>query len=112
MRRTAHGADGSSVMLDSVAMLKRLPEDELPRHLSLLNDSGERRNAVRVMFTQKHEVVFLFRRFDDRGKPLITPTNKKFYIEFDEYLSKKSEGALKKFTFDVSSLVHDGEVMF
>jgi hypothetical protein len=103
---------GSSVAIDAVAMLKRLPEDELLLHVSLLNDKGDRRNATRVVFTPRNEVVFLFRRLDDQGNPLITATNKKFYVDFDEYFSKKAEGVLKKFTFDVKPLVHDDEVVF
>jgi len=102
----------SSVMIDVVALMKRVPEDELVRHVSLLNDKGERRTATRVLTTKKHELVFLFPRFDDQRKPLITVSNKKFYLDFDEYLSRKAEGALKKFKFDVIDLVQDGEVMF
>ena len=103
---------GGNVMLDIVEVLKRVPKDELPRHVSLLNDKGERRNATRVVFTEKREIVLLFRRADDHGNPLITVTDKKFFVEFDAYRSKKAEGALKKFTFNVSDLVHDGEVVF
>lgn len=103
---------GSSVTIDAVAMIKRLPEDELLHHVSLLNDKGERRNAARVVFTQRNEVVFLFRRLDDQGNPLITASNKKFHVDFDEYFSKKAEGVLKKFTFDVKRLVHDDQVVF
>jgi hypothetical protein len=102
----------TSVTLDIIAAIKRVPEDELLRHVSLLNDKGERRNAARVVFTQRNEVVLLFRRLDDQGNPLISATNTKFYVDFDDYLSKKAEGALKKFAFDVRNLVHDGEVMF
>jgi hypothetical protein len=103
---------GGNVMLDVVERLKEVPEDELLRHVSLLNDKGERRNAARIVFTQKHEVVFLFRRSDDSGNLLITASNKKFYVDFDKYLSTKTEEALKKFTFNVGDLVHDGDVVF
>lgn len=103
---------GSAVRLDLIDVLKRVPLEELQQHVSLLNDNGERRTATRVVFTPRNEAVFLFRRVDEAGKPLITTTNKKFYVEFDDYLSKKAEEALKKFTFNVSDLVHDGEVVF
>jgi hypothetical protein len=103
---------GSSVTLDLVDVLKRVPQDELPQHVSLLTDKGGHRNAARVVFTPRNEAVFLFRRVDDQGQPLITMTNKKFYVEFDQYLSKKTDDALKKFAFNVNDLVHDGEVVF
>jgi hypothetical protein len=103
---------GDPHTLDTVDVVKRLPEDELLRQVSLLNDKGERRNAARVMFTPRNEMVFLFRRVDEHGSALITPANKKFSIEFDDYLSKKTEGSLKKFTFNVGDIMHDSEVLF
>jgi len=103
---------GDAVTIDAVAIMKRLPEAELLQHVSLLNDKGVRRNAERVLFTKKNEVVFLFRRFDDQGKALINAGDKKFYVDFDEFLTKKSEEALKKFTFDVKKLVQGGAVIF
>ena len=101
---------GGNVTVDVVELLQGIPEDELLGHVSLLNDKGERRNAERVQFTQQHEIVFFFRRLDDAGNPLIKPSDKKFYVDFDKYLSKKTEEALKKFSFNVGDLVHDGEV--
>jgi hypothetical protein len=61
------------------------------------------------VFTQRDEIVFLFRRVGDHGNPLITVTDTKFSVDFDEYLSKKTEEALKNFTFDVKDLVHDAD---
>ena len=103
---------GSAVRLDTVETLKSVPEDELLQHMWLANDKGERRNAARVVFTSKHEVIVLFRRLDEHRNPLITPTNKKFTVEFDNFISKKTEEALKKFTFKVSDIVRNGEVLF
>lgn len=102
---------GDAVTLDTVAIMKSIPADELLQHISIANDKGERRNATRVLFS-KDEAVFLFRRIDDSGKPLIAATNKKFYVDFDEFLSKKTEGALKKFSFNVKDIVQNGEVIF
>ena len=56
--------------------------------------------------------MLLFRRKGENGNALITPANKKFSLEFDDYLSKKTEGSLKKFTFNVKDIVRDGEVLF
>ncbi|HYV83352.1 MAG TPA: hypothetical protein VE931_07555 [Pyrinomonadaceae bacterium] len=103
---------GDPHTLDTVEVVKRVPQDELLRHVSLSNDNGELRNAARAVFTQRNEVVFLFSRVDEHGKPLITPANKKFSLEFDDYLSKKTEGSLKKFTFNVKDILRDTEVLF
>jgi hypothetical protein len=103
---------GSNVTFDAVALLKQMAEEDVLRHTSLSNDRGERRNATNVVFTPKNEVVLLFPRFDERGNRLIAATDKKFYVDFDQYLTKKVEGTLTRFTFDVKDLVHDGAVMF
>ena len=103
---------GDPHTLDIVEVMKRVPEDELLQHVFLSNDKNERRNAARVIFTPRHEMVFLFRRVDEHGNTLITPANKKFSIEFDDYLAKKTEGSLKKFTFNVKDIMRDGEVLF
>ena len=103
---------GDPHTLDIVEVVKRVPQDELLRHVSLASDNGERRNAARAVFTQRNELVLLFSRVDEHGKPLITPANKKFSLEFDDYLSKKTEGSLKKFTFNVKDILRDTEVLF
>lgn len=103
---------GDPHTLDTVDVVKRVPEDELLRQVSLSNDKGERRNATRVVFTPRHEMVFFFRRVDEHGSALITPANKKFSVEFDDKLSKKTEGSLKKFTFNVADIKRDTEVLF
>lgn len=103
---------GSSVAIDVAALLKRVPEDELLQHVSLSNDKGERRNAARVLFTKRNEVLFLFPRFDAQRNPLITVANKKFYLDFDEFVSDKTERALKRFFFDVKKLSLGNEVVF
>lgn len=103
---------GQPIMIDVVALLKRVPEAELVQHVSLLNDKGVRRNAARVSFTKRNEVIFLFRRLDERQQPLITVANKNFHLEFDEFLTNKVDPKLKGFTFDVKKISQGNEVMF
>lgn len=110
--RFAFATRGDPHIVDTVEIVKGLPQDELLRRIYLSNDQGERRNASRVLFTPRHEMLFLFRRFDEHGSTLITSANKKFFIEFDDYLSKKTEGSLKKFTFNVGDITRDTEVLF
>jgi len=77
-----------------------------------LNDKGERRNATRVSFTKRNEILFLFPRFDDQRNPLITGANKKFYLDFDDFVIDKSQRALKKVTFEVKKITQGSEVIF
>lgn len=100
-------------VVDLVAVLKRIPRDELLRQTSLTNDQGERRAAVNVSFTAKrNEIVFLFPRFDDQGKPLLTEANKKFTFNVAPELLKKEGKELRKITFEVGKLVQNGQVIF
>ncbi|HSE19161.1 MAG TPA: hypothetical protein VLB46_19020 [Pyrinomonadaceae bacterium] len=48
----------------------------------------------------------------EHGNALITPANKKFSVEFDDYIRKKTEGSLTKFTFNVSEISRNGEILF
>ena len=99
--------------VDLVAILKRFPRDELLRHISLTNDQGERRSAVNVSFTaRRNEIVFLFPRFDDQGKPLLTEANKKFTFNMAPELFKTDGKELRKITFEIGKLVHNGQVIF
>ena len=100
-------------VVDVVAVLKRFPREELLRQISLTNDKGERRAAINVSFTAKrNEIVFLFPRFDDQGKPLLTEANKKFTFDVAPEFFKKEGKELRKVTFEVGKLVHNGQVIF
>lgn len=103
---------GNPYIIDVVGLLKSVPEDELPQHVTLTSDKGERRKAARVSFSKRNEALFLFKRLDDQGHPLITVSNKKFKLEFDDYLSGKLKEALKTVTFDVKKLRRGDEVIF
>src|SRR6201999_2826344 len=49
-------------VVDVIEILKRVTQDELLQQVWLTNDKGERRNAEKVTFTKRNEVVFLFPR--------------------------------------------------
>jgi len=99
-------------VIDVIEILKRVTQDELLKQVWLTNDKGERRNAEKVTFTKRNEVVFLFPRLGDRGQPLITAANKKFYFELDEKLFRKEVRPLRRLTFEVAPLLKDQEVVF
>ncbi|HKV36435.1 MAG TPA: hypothetical protein VJP89_18995 [Pyrinomonadaceae bacterium] len=99
-------------VVDVIEILKRVTQDELLKQVWLTNDKGERRNAEKVTFTKRNEVVFLFPRLNDHGLPLITAANKKFYFEFDEKVFRKSVRPLRRLTFEVAPLLKDQEVVF
>jgi hypothetical protein len=98
--------------IDVVALLKNLPDGEIEKRVMISNDKGERRMAVKHIFQQRNEVVFLFPRLDEQGKPLITQSNKKFRFEIDEHVFRRELRPLKKLTYEVAPLVKDGEVIF
>ncbi|MEK6279191.1 MAG: hypothetical protein AABN95_02450 [Acidobacteriota bacterium] len=107
---TLQGTQGTDV---SVALVGRSLND-LKEYVYLTNDIGERRELVGFIppaGTGK-EAMFVFRRFDDQGKPLISVGTKKFYFAIAGQLFKELGGPLKKFTFAVSPLLQNGEVIF
>lgn len=87
---------------------------EVKPYIHLRNDKGERRELVGFVPPEgkAKEAMFVFRRLDDQGKLLVTPDNRKFYFEIDEKLFKDTAGPLRKFTFEVSKLTRNGEVVF
>ena len=98
--------------IDVVALLKALPEGEIQKRVTISNDKGERRTAVKHVFKKANEVVFFFPRLDEQGKPLITQSNKKFRFEIHEHVFRKELRALKKLTYEVAPLFKNGEVIF
>lgn len=103
---------GPARVVDVIEILKRVSEDELLKQVWLTNDKGERRNAEKLTFTKRNEVVFLFPRLNDQGQPLITAANKKFYFELDEKLFRKEVRPLRRISFEVAPLLKNQEVVF
>jgi len=104
--------------LNALRELQGSSLDNLKPYIFLTNDKGERRTLAqylppvnggeRALF---HETaVFFFERFDGQGKPLITTDNKEFYFTIDKKLFKGK--MVEKFTFEVSKLLHNGEIIF
>jgi hypothetical protein len=87
---------------------------EVKPYIHLTNDKGERRALVGFVPPdgKGKDAMFVFPRLDDQGKLLITPANRKFHFEIDEQLFKDMAGPLRKFTFEVSKLIRQGEVVF
>lgn len=56
--------------------------------------------------------MFVFNRFDDHGKPLIEPANKNLYFKIDEKVFERKSVSLKRFNFEVSKLIRNGNVVF
>jgi hypothetical protein len=94
-------------------LMKLKPED-LHGYVSLANDKDERRTPYQVIFPKGKgsEVLFIFKRNDENDKSLITKDNEKFYFKIDEKAFNKSGWPFRKFTFKVSKLLQNNEILF
>ena len=103
-----------NVSADIVGTLKGLSLETLKPHVYLTNDKGERRHLAGFIPAKGEgaEAMFVFPRFDEQGKPLLTPENKKFSFTIEEKVFENRSFPLKKFTFEVSRIVRNGEVIF
>lgn len=99
---------------DIGAALKSMTLDTIKSHVHLSNDSGEQRALVGFVPPAREgaEAMFIFERFDAQGKPLITTSTKEFHFKIDEQVFKNMVMPLKKFTFQVSKLIQNNEVIF
>lgn len=106
----AEGSTGA----DIVGGLKGSSLEKLKPYVYLTNDKGERRQLAGFIPAKGEgaEAMFVFPRFDERGKPFLTPENKKFSFTIEEKFFEKRSIPLKKFTFEVSRIVRNGEVIF
>lgn len=96
-------------------VLKDLSLDDLKPNVSLVSDKGERRELVGFVPPKGEgkEALFLFRRFDDRGRPLLTSDSKRFSFKIEARVFEgKALVPVKKFTFEVPKLLRAGEVEF
>jgi len=100
--------------VDITAPLKSLSLTDLKPYVHLINDSGEHREIVGFIppAGEAGEAMFVFPRMDNQGKLMILPGDKKFHFKIDSEVFKKMAAPLKKFTFEVSRLVQNGEVIF
>jgi hypothetical protein len=84
--------------------------ESVQNYIFLSVDKGEKRALIH--FTPSKAIggdaTFFFPRFDDKGNPLVTATNKKLRFQISS-----SDGSLSKnFEFDVAKLLLNGEVAF
>jgi len=104
--------EGSS--FDIVSKLKGLSLDTLKPHVYLTNDKGERRYLTGFIPAkgESGEVMFVFPRLDEQGKPFLAPESKRFSFIIEEKVFEGRSVPLKKFTFEVSRIIRNGEVIF
>jgi hypothetical protein len=85
-------------------------------HIS--NERGERRELIHFNAPKfvGDEALFFFPRFDEKGRPLLTPENKTLIFFFDSHQGiNTGYGPVtipKRFEFNVSRLIVDGQVEF
>lgn len=86
----------------------------------LTNEKGERRDLVnfvppthlteKALFSQN--ALFYFDRVDKQGRPLLTIDNKKLHLHVEDKILRTRLVPKGRVTFEVSKLVHNGEVLF
>jgi hypothetical protein len=84
--------------------------ESIQNYIFLSVDKGEKRSLIHFTTSKSigGEATFFFPRFNDQGKPLVTPDNKKLRFQISS-----SDGSLSKnFEFDVAKLILNGEVAF
>jgi hypothetical protein len=103
-----------SISAEALSPLRQLSTQQVKPYVYLANEKGERRALVRFVGpdADTHKVTFVFERFDDQGKPLITITNKKLYFRIEDKLLESKTVPISGFTFEVSKLIQDGVVVF
>lgn len=94
--------------------LMKLKPEELQKYISLSNDKGESRTLYQAVFPKgkASEVLLIFKRNDDNNKPLITRDNEKFYFRIDEKAFGRSGWPFRRFTFEVSKILQNNEILF
>lgn len=105
---------GGGSFFDPLETLKKLSLDELKSTIYLVNDRGERRYLEQfvVLKSEGSGVLFVFPRLDNQGNPFLTSNNKSFYFKVDNKLFEKQQITIKRFTFEVSKLIRNSEVVF
>jgi hypothetical protein len=89
----------------------------LKKRVYIANESGERRELI-YFAAPGHgtdEAFFFFPRFDERGRPLLTPENKKliFFFEAKDLLTPYGRVLIpERSEFNVSRLIVEGKVEF
>ena len=96
------------------AIFTNINEADVKAYVRLSNELGETRKLVhfeRPKF-QGEDAVFFFARFDEKGRPLLTPGNKKLGVIFDPKIFGNSPVTITKFEFDVAKMIVNGQVAF
>jgi hypothetical protein len=94
--------------------LREIAFATVKRHVQLANESGETRELVHFEppKAQGAEAIFFFARFDDKGKPLLTPANKKLIVSIDPQIFRTNISVPLKFEFDVSKMMLNDALLF
>ena len=103
-----------TVIAGALSPLRNLSLLQVKPNVYLANEKGERRALVSFVGpgANPYKVTFVFERFDNQGKPLITTTNKKLYFKIEDKLLESKTVPISGFTFEVSKLIQNGVIVF
>ena len=94
--------------------LKTLSLATLKNYIQIKNERGEMRELLHIERpkTQGGEAIFFFERFNEKGEPLLTASNKKLTISFAQQIFTDHLAVPMVFEFDVSGIVVKEQVLF
>lgn len=94
--------------------LREMAFATIKNYVQLANESGETRELVHFEppKAQGGEATFFFSRFNDKGQPLVTPSDKKLIISFEPHIFSTNVSVPMRFEFDVSKMVLNEGVLF
>jgi hypothetical protein len=108
-------ADNYVVSLTSPMTSTTIPllPETMKLYVRLMDDRGRQRELVHLTPPKSvgQELVFFFPKLDEKGEPLLTPSSKKLIFTIDTS-AIGLDATIRRFEFDVSKMILNGQVAF
>jgi hypothetical protein len=95
------------------AQTRMLTLEKVKLYVRLMDERGRQRELVHFVPAKSpgDEIVFFFSKFDEKGEPLLTPASKSLVFTIDTSVLAM-EAVIRRFDFDVSKMIMNGQVAF